>query len=621
MKKILKISCALLISVSAILSGCQQTPTTNDNQTENSGEFAATSNVLVENFKSDYKIVIPENSTKMETHAAQELQYYLYESTGCELPIISDSGLTASASSKYLSVGDTTLLAAQTDIKIDDSMGDTTPSIDTVDSSVYMAGVSGYGILNSVYKFLEYQIGFKAYAYDCVEYDFYSKLYLLDFDYHYVPNLEYFSTNEYEMSGRDMAQYAAKLNMFGRDSGGSTIFDGGLFSGLWCHTSIAIMPEDLYPWAYHNGQICMSDPEVLEVFCENFTMNFALNASGPFAMIGGPDNESVCNCASCTATIGKYGSGGLMAIFVNKIADYVETYFEEHDIDKELCLVGLYYLGYDEIPAKPNGDGTYSPVDECVIPDSEGKVTAGICYAPMLACYTHPFGDGACEKNEFYTEGFKKAACLTDNLFVYIYGFDCSSHYYQVYFFDNWATYEANYKFFNELGVRYVFEESNRTGIRPFSSMTIYVRSRLAWDETNKIESMVKEFTDAYYGIAAESMREYFNAIMEHYQSVCVRNNDYHVSIYDMMVKNTTYPHQVYLNFATILENAMHLIERSALTAEEKAIYYERIEREWYIVKVQEYQMYKESVDQDYLAELERIFAEGQEKYSIWKSR
>ncbi len=621
MKKILSVSCAFLLLTSTVLVDCKKEPESYI-QAEEPTSFEATENVLVENFKSDYKIVIPEKSTKMEAYAAQELQYFLCESTGCTLEIITDKDLPIDTSNKYLSIGDTTLLGAQTDIKLDaELMGDTSPSIDTVGNSVFMAGTASYGILNSVYKFLEYQIGYKAYAYDCVKYDYYSKLYLLDFNYHYVPSIDYLATNEFELDGKALTQEAARLNVFGSDSGGTSIFDGGLFSGLWCHTVAVIVPSVNYPWAYNNSQMCMSDPRVLKIFCENFTMMYALSATGPFAMIGGIDNENVCDCADCSATIGKYGSGGLMSIFINKVADYVEKYFQEHNIDKKLCLVGLYYLGYDEIPAVANEDGTYSAVDESVIPDSEGNVTAGICYAPMLACYTHPFGEGACEKNKFYTEGFKKAAALTDDLFIYIYGANVSAAYDQVYFFNNWSTWEANFRFFDDIGVRFVNEEANRWGIRQLSSLNIYVRSRLAWDSSTKIEESVEEFIDAYYGVAADLMRDYYDAIMEHYQSVYGRTKTYCESIYSPSVSAKTYPHQVFLNYAAILESAMHVIERSNLPEEQKAIYYERVEREWYIVKVQEYHMHQTAVDKEYLAELEDIFEKSKEKYTIWVSR
>ncbi len=628
MKRFLVLLITLVLSLSLVLSGCGgcndnggQAPTGQVSQEPSS--FNATSVVLVDNSQSEYKIVIPEKSTKMEDFAAQELQYFLYESTGCKLEIIKDTGLTADNTKKYLSVGNTTLLASQTDIVLDEKvMGETTPSVDTKGNSVYMAGVGGYGILNSVYKFLQYEIGYKAYAYDCVKYDYFSKVYLLDFNYHYSPNIEYMSLNERQFDDKSQDVSAARLNFFNHDNGGSTIFDGGLFvGGMWCHTIQAVVSEGQYPQFWNAAQYCMSNPEALEVFAYNLTMNYILNTSSPFIMIGGNDNESICGCPECTNTIAQYGGGGLMAIFINKVADYVENYFAENNIEKEICLVGLYYLAYDSIPAKANGDGTYSALNPIVIPDGEGKVTAGICYAPMLACFSHPFGDESCEKNEHYTEGFRRASALTDNLFLYIYGYRCQGQYYHSYFFNNLSAYKSNYEFFSDLGFKYVNEESNRFAIHQLGEMFTYVRSRFAWDKVNDVEPLVDEFMDAYYGIASEYMKEYYDFIIEHYQSIYVKTNNHHESIYSPSVTTTTYPHQVYLNFITLLENAMLAIEKSDIPDEDKAIYHERIKREWYVVKVLEYDMYKDSVESDYLAELEKIFVEANEKYPIWVSR
>ncbi len=626
MKKFIFIICALLICILAVFSGCNNSNLSNgniDNSSANNGlepgSFNKTSTLLIDNFTTDYKIVIPQSSSKMESYAAEELQYFLYKSTNCEVPIITDQGLSNNNSNKYLSVGNTSLLRAQTDIKIDYAvMGENGPSIDTIGNTVYMCGAASYGILNSVYKFLEYQIGYKAYAYDFVDYNVYSKLYLLDFDYHYAPNVEWIVAHDHEVYGVNNLENAARLNLFGyNNDGGYEMFEGTMFNGLWCHTVGTVMPPESYPDAYNNRQLCFSDPDVLQIFCENLTLNYAVGATGPFIMIGGQDNDAVCNCSGCTEIIGKYGSGGLMSLFINKVADYVETYFEQNDIDKELMLVGLYYMGYTDIPVVDKGDGTYSPIDETVIPDTEGKVTAGACYAPMLACYTHPFGDGCCEDNKIYTEGLRKVAALTDNLFVYMYGSNFGDLNGHSYWFNNWSAIAGNLKFFEELGVRYVFDEANRHGISPFSSMRVYIRSRLAWDGDYDFNALVNEFTDAYYGLAAELMRDYFYSVMEQFQSIYIKTDEYHQGIYYGSNTKSNWPHQTILNFATILENAMHVIERSALSEKDKAIYYERIEREWHILKLDEYNLYKDSVDGDYLAELEEIVEEGRNRYTI----
>ena len=52
--------------------------------------FPDTDITLIKGKKSAYKVVIGKNATRTEKYAAEELVYFLNESTGCELPVITD---------------------------------------------------------------------------------------------------------------------------------------------------------------------------------------------------------------------------------------------------------------------------------------------------------------------------------------------------------------------------------------------------------------------------------------------------------------------------------------------------------------------------------------------------
>ena len=57
-------------------------------------ESIATAGVnIVENGKSDYKIVVPENADAIISFAASETQNFIKDSTGVTIPVVSDSGL------------------------------------------------------------------------------------------------------------------------------------------------------------------------------------------------------------------------------------------------------------------------------------------------------------------------------------------------------------------------------------------------------------------------------------------------------------------------------------------------------------------------------------------------
>ena len=133
-KSITSAVAAVIISAMLVLSGCgsEIAPTKGGNaETENvktlsaetpktlseiktvGGEavaFPDTDITLIKNKKSDYKVVIGKDALRAEKYAAEELVYFLNESTGCELPIVTDENLDENG--KYLSVGNTKLLTA-----------------------------------------------------------------------------------------------------------------------------------------------------------------------------------------------------------------------------------------------------------------------------------------------------------------------------------------------------------------------------------------------------------------------------------------------------------------------------------------------------------------------------
>lgn len=53
--------------------------------------FQAEAAVMVSNGQSDYRIVVPDNSSSTVDYAARELQRFLREMTGVRLPIVSES--------------------------------------------------------------------------------------------------------------------------------------------------------------------------------------------------------------------------------------------------------------------------------------------------------------------------------------------------------------------------------------------------------------------------------------------------------------------------------------------------------------------------------------------------
>ncbi len=370
MKRLIVMLLTICMSVSAIFAtGCKKshdtkTDTDTDKQVNSlyhePESFATTDKVLISNRKSDYQIVIPDTPTAMEKYAAEELQGFLYKSTGCKLNIISDKGLMHDNSNKYLSIGNTTLLEAQTDIEIDLAvMGETGPTIIRKDNTVYMAGAAAYGTLYSVYRFLRYEINFKGYAIDCVGYDYYDELYLLDFNYQYRPLMQYVYGDEYP--GADLADEHARmyqLTRFSSGQGALKMFEGPFFGGYFCHTLQWFLPQAQYPQFYKNNQVCMTNEDAIACVSENLCQ-VLLKGGATCVNLGMNDYPSYCDCEDCLEAYDKYTTGGVMIRFTNAIAEYIEEKFQEQGIDRKVTISPLMYYNFSTPPVKKDANGNF----------------------------------------------------------------------------------------------------------------------------------------------------------------------------------------------------------------------------------------------------------------------
>ena len=242
MKKILIfVLCALTALGTSFSAGCAK-----EEQAMLGGEpvsIADSEEYLVKDGASDYKIVISANASKTEKYAAEELRYFIEKSTAVKLPIDSDANVAHNNKGKYISVGQNELLAAEKDITTDyDELGQNGVTVNTKDNCVYISGATENGTLFAVYRFLHYQIGYEAYAYDCVEVDYYSELKLKNFDYKYVPSLGLTTAEDAELSGESKVKEASRMYVYASKNGGYDL-NGNLFNGLWCHTIRDIVGE------------------------------------------------------------------------------------------------------------------------------------------------------------------------------------------------------------------------------------------------------------------------------------------------------------------------------------------------------------------------------------------
>ena len=615
MKRFLVIFVALILLLTAFASGCSDVPNESYVNKE-PRSFKSTNIVLVDKETSDYKIVVPENATTMDNYAASELQYFIQESTGCLIEIINDSGLSVDNSNKYLSIGNTKMLLAQQDIVIDAKvLGDTGATVITKGNTVYMAGAGSYGTLYSVYKFLYYQIGFKAYAFDSVTFDYYNKLELLDFSYQYAPTIEYLVANDGELWGMENMENSARMFVLNYTKEPYKMFEGKMFNGYWVHTMMFILPSSEYPEYYKTAdQICFTDEGALQQFCENVYPTAAAEGVTCFN-VGVNDNVECCRCEECERQYAIYGGpGGVLVRFLNRVTEYIENRFVEDGITKKLDLVTLAYYSYVEPPVVKDENGKYVAVDESVIP-RQGQVSLGIEYTPIGACFHHSFEDKDCIRNATCKEQFEGWNAITDNVWLYTYG-----TYFGAFktFYNNFSYFSEQYKYYDKFNVKFLFDESCRNDFSPLSSLRVFLRSSFAWNANQDLEVLIDDFFANYYGAASDALRDYYDALIENYNSIYYkRGNDCAMCFSTEIGGKDNWSRNTLATLRAHLEKALYDIEKAPYSEKDKQAYKERIHRELFFVRYNEYQFYSSYMADDELLTLKQYVEDGLNKYNF----
>lgn len=534
---------------------------------------------LVSGGKSDYSIVIPETSLRTESYAATEMQTFIKEASLCTLPIVTDAQITAGR--KFISIGNTAMFA-DTDIEVDyDELGESGIIIQTIGSNVFITGATMDAILYAVYQFLYYEIDFKAYAVDEVYYADMAEIPLYDFNIKFVPSVGVRYTAFTDTFGSDKLAEAARMYLIAGGNGGYN-FRGNLFGGLWSHTTTTLIPPSTAEegW-YNNGQICLTKDAVVDAMAE--ALETYIDASdSPYLMIGHADTTMSCACETCRASIAIYGTGGTFVQFLNKVGEKVETYINETDPGRDLKIIGLAYNAYQGAPINVDANGNITPIDDSVICRSN----VGICYAPLLACYSHAFDDPDCESNSGFYRNLIGWSKVTDTYMLYIYGTNFNNY---MLYFNDFGSYKANAELYDSLNVKYILTQANhKNEISPFHALREYLQSQLWWDASQSYDALLNDFMDHYYKGASAEMLAYYEAIRNHWQKIYNSSGDDCSGIYDSTI-TSEWPIEALDYFLDILDEALEAVAQSDDSSEIKEKVEQRILWEQVFVRYMRY--------------------------------
>jgi Domain of unknown function (DUF4838)/Glycosyl hydrolase family 67 N-terminus len=453
----------------------------------------AASRVIADQGKSDYAIRLCAGSTPAERHAAEELQRFLKEIAGAELPIREAGALPEHA----ILVGrdaEAERLVPGVDWA---KLGDEGLVVRTAGPHLLLAGGRPRGTLYAVYSFLEDELGCRWFAPDCSRIPKQRRLVVHDLHRTFVPPLEY--RESYELSAFDGDWSARNFN--NGQSPHLTDAQGGkvIYSGF-VHTFYPLLPPEKH-FAQHpewyserNGkrtceraQLCLTNPEVVAAMTEAVRAQLRKHPEAAIISVSQNDWHGWCECARCKAVDDEEGShSGTLIRFVNQVAENIEKEFPHVAVD----TLAYQYTRKPPLHVRPRPN-----------------VIVRLC--SIECCFTHPLD--RCPQNRSFVEDIVGWSKLCRRLYIWDYVTNFA-HYLLPY--PNLNVLEPNIRFFIAHGVRGVFEEgAYQTPGAEMMELRAYMLARLLWNPACGAARTRDEFLDGYYGPAAPPIRRYLRLI------------------------------------------------------------------------------------------------------------
>lgn len=494
-----------------------------------------------------YKIAIKSNASQAEQFAANELSDFIFQSSAVAIPIVSEEEIVGN---KFISIGKTSKFATlNVNIKSSDLNYDGFV-IKTNGESVYVCGDNDRGTLYGIYDFLERFVGVKFLAPDET----------------YVPTLDTISINQmdikevplfrqriyYNNSIKVSALFEARTRMYSditlindKYGVGPEWFKGpsGTIHNIYDYVSrneyYEEHPEFFASFTnnrikeYLQDDVCYTNgidengeiDETMDLSVAKIALNSLKNHAhnspeAVFFMIGMNDfTYSFCECETCVARNKKYGSrGGTVSVFMNAMARNITEWSKtEYPEGREINIVFFAYRWIETPPVIITAN-SYEPAHEHV--KLENNVYVRI--APITANYGYSFIDE--KQDPTQTQMVLGWSAVADNLMFWDYQ-NQYKHY--LMYFPNLSYLAENIKFYKDINVVYLMNQSSYNGASDWQSiLKYYVASKLYWHPDRNVNELVDEFIKYYHGdAAAPYIRQYIDMMEDHYVQVREQEN------------------------------------------------------------------------------------------------
>jgi len=211
-------------------------------------------------------------------------------------------------------------------------------------------------------------------------------------------------------------------------------------------------------------------------------------------------------------------------------------------------------------------------------------------YTPILSCYQHSYEE-PCETNMQNRSDLLGWSVFTNKFYMYSYGSNFpGKHTY----FNNMSYMADQFRWYHENGIRFesVHEQGYGADLGVLDDLKMFVRSRLGWNPLLELEEVVEDFVTHYYGVAGEWIDKYYHATADHTEWIYDQKGT--DCLYPLTTSTSAqyWPKNTLLEFEGYILNGMRAIDSSNYTDADKEVYKERLNRELFLVRYNEYVYY-----------------------------
>jgi hypothetical protein len=425
---------------------------------------------IVKNGQSNYIISLPEGASPEEIRAAAFLNEHLKAISGCELPVV----FVSEPVSQFV-----IHILKSEDIESGDGF-----IISTEENKIYIKGGADRGCIYGVGEILEKHLGVR----------YYSPYYII------IPasadvilpsmNIGGSSTNTYRNINGDFIKHENYKDFHRLHS-----IDDMFAKGYYVHTFHRLLPWKEYfadnpaYFAWMNGkriidQLCLSHEDVYTLVVEKLEAEMQLQPDKQVWSVSQDDNFSYCQCEQCMAVIAEEQSpAGPIIHFVNRLAGRFP--------DKIISTLAYQYSRQAPVKTKPAPN---VQIMLCTIELNRGEAIA-----------TDP-------RSASFLEDMSDWGRISNHIYLWDYTVNFAHH---ISPFPNLHTLQPNIQLFAANNVKEHFQQSN-TGVgHEFSELKSYLIAKLLWNPNADVHSIIREFTDGFYGPGGSWIRAYISDLQD----------------------------------------------------------------------------------------------------------